>query len=239
MLRYISKKMVMVALLLVTVMVIGLTWQNSSAETLLRAVLDAAVKQIDPIWTTGYAVRSHGFMVYDTLFGLDENFDVKPQMVDTYTVSSNKMVYTFTLRSGLKWHDGTSVTSKDCVASIKRWGARDGIGQQLMGATEKLEVIDDKTFRLTLKEPFGMVLQGLGKVTSNVCFMMREKDAMTDPNEQVKEVVGSGPFKFVKEQFQPGITAFYVKNDAYVPRKEPASNMAGSKAAQVDRVELL
>jgi peptide/nickel transport system substrate-binding protein len=238
MLRNISKKMVTVALL-VTVMVIGLTWQASSAETLLRAVLDSGIKQLDPIWTTGYAVRTHGFMVYDTLFGLDENFNVKPQMVDTYTVSSNKLVYTFTLRSGLKWHDGTPVTSKDCVASIKRWGAKDGIGQKMIAATDKLEVIDDKTFRLTLKEPFGMVLQGLGKVTSNVCFMMREKDAMTDPNEQVKEVVGSGPFKFVKEQFQPGVTVFYVKNDAYVPRKEPASNMAGSKMPQVDRVEFI
>jgi peptide/nickel transport system substrate-binding protein len=123
--------MVLVALL-VTVMVIGLTWQPSSAETLLRAVLDSGIKQLDPIWTTGYAVRTHGFMVYDTLFGLDVDFNVKPQMVDTYTVSSNKLVYTFTLRSGLKWHDGTPVTSKDCVASIKRWGAKDGIGQKMI-----------------------------------------------------------------------------------------------------------
>ena len=238
MLKNVSRKMVMVVCLVI-VMVIGLTVQPSGAETLLRAVLDSSIKQLDPIWTTGYAVRTHGFMIYDTLFGLDADFNVKPQMVDTYTVSSDKMVYTFTLRSGLKWHDGTSVTSKDCVASIKRWGAKDGIGQKLMAATAKIEAIDDKTFRLTLKEPFGMVLQGLGKVTSNVCFMMREKDAMTDPNEQVKEVIGSGPFKFVKEAFQPGVTAFYVKNEAYVPRKEPASNMAGSKMAQVDRVELV
>ena len=233
-----SKKMVMV-ISLVTVMIIGLTGQVSGAETLLRAVPVTSVNQLDPIWTTTIAVQIHGFMVYDTLFGLDEDFNVKPQMVDTYTVSSNKLVYTFTLRSGLKWHDGTPVTSKDCVASIKRWGAKDGIGLKLMAATQKLEVIDDKTFRLTLKEPFGMVLQGLGKVTVSVCFMMREKDAMTDPNQQVKEVIGSGPFKFVKEAFQPGVTAFYVKNDAYVPRKEPASNMAGGKMVQVDKVELV
>lgn len=236
--RNLSKKMVMV-ISLAAVMIIGYAGQVGAAETLLRAVLDSSIKQLDPIWTTGYAVRSHGFMVYDTLFGLDADLNVKPQMVDTYTVSSNKMVYTFTLRSGLKWHDGTPVTSKDCVASIKRWGAKDGIGQKMMAATEKLEVIDDKTFRLTLKEPFGLVLPGLGKVTSNVCFMMREKDAMTDPNEQVKEVIGSGPFKFVKEAFQPGVTAFYVKNTDYVPRKEPASNMAGGKIPQVDRVELV
>ena len=218
---------------------IGISGHQAVAETVIKANLDSSLKQLDPIWTTAYIVRSHGFMVYDTLFGLDEDFNVSPQMVDAYKVSNDGMVYTFTLRDGLKWHDGTPVTSKDCVASIKRWGARDGMGQKLMEAMDKLKVINDRTFKLILKESFGPVLQSLGKITSNVPFMMKEEQALTDPHEQIKEVIGSGPFKFVKEEFQPGIRSVYVKNEDYVPRKEPASNSAGGRVPRVDRVEFV
>ena len=234
----ILKKMVFI-ICLVSILVFGFSGQQAFAEKVIRATLDSGLKQLDPIWTTAYVVRSHGFMVYDTLFGLDENFNVKPQMVDTYSLSADKLVYTFTLRDGLKWHDGTAVTSKDCVASIKRWGKKDGMGQQLMAAADKLEAVNDKTFKLTLKYPFGMVLQALGKLTSNVPFMMQEKYAMTSADEQVKDIVGSGPFKFVKEEFQPGVKSVYVKNEAYVPRSEPASNTAGGKVVKVDRVEFI
>jgi len=113
------------------------------------------------------------------------------------------------------------------------------MGQKLMEAADKLEVVNDKTFRLTLKEPFGLVLPSLAKLTSNVPVMMKEEHALTDPHEQVKEVIGSGPFKFVKEEFQPGVKAVYVKNEDYVPRDEPASNTAGGKVPRVDRVEFV
>ncbi|MDH3688245.1 MAG: ABC transporter substrate-binding protein [Gammaproteobacteria bacterium] len=224
---------------LAAVLAVGVGAQAASAETVLRARLDSGLKQLDPIWTTAYVVRNHGFLVYDTLFGLDENYNVQPQMVDTWEVSDDAMTYTFTLREGLKWHDGTAVSAEDCVASIKRWAARDGMGQKLMEATENLEVIDENTFQLTLNQPFGLVLQALAKLTSNVPFMMKKEHAMTDPNEQVTEVIGSGPFKFVKEEFKPGVSATYVKNEDYVPRSEPASNTAGGKVPNVDRVELL
>jgi len=184
----ILKKMVFI-ICLVSILLFGFSGQQAFAEKVIRATMDSGLKQLDPIWTTAYIVRSHGFMVYDTLFGLDENFNVKPQMVDTYSLSADKLVYTFTLRDGLKWHDGTAVTSKDCVASIKRWGKKDGLGQQLMAAADKLEAVNDKTFKLTLKYPFGMVLQALGKLTSNVPFMMQEKYAMTSADEQVKDIV--------------------------------------------------
>ncbi len=224
---------------LVVTIACGFGSQHAVAETVIKANLDSSLKQLDPIWTTAYIVRSHGYMVYDTLFGLDENFNVQPQMVDTYTMSDDGMTYTFTLREGLKWHDGTPVTAKDCVASLKRWGAKDGMGQKLMAATATLETVDDKTFKLQLKEPFGMVLLALAKITSNVPFMMKEEQAMTSPDEQIKEVIGSGPFKFVKEEFKPGVSAVYVKNKDYVPRKEPASGTAGGKVVNVDRVEFV
>jgi peptide/nickel transport system substrate-binding protein len=233
--RLFQLAVVLTAALVLTVGAAG----PASAETVLRLKLDSALNQVDPIWTTAYVVRSHGFLVYDTLFGLDENFEPKPQMVGDWSESDDGLVYTFTLRDGLTWHDGDPVTSEDCVASVKRWGARDSMGQMLMAVTDKLEVVDDKTFKLILKEPYGLVLQSLAKITSNVPFMMKKEQAETDPHEQVKKVIGSGPFKFDKENFQPGVKAVYVKNEDYVPREEPASNTAGGKVPRVDRVEII
>lgn len=212
---------------------------TGGSDSTLRVKLEANLKELDPIWTSAYSTLSHAFLVYDTLFGMDADFNVQPQMVDTYDISSDSMTYEFTLRDGLKWHDGTPVTSEDCVASIKRWGARDSMGQQLMAATGELVVVDDKTFRLELEEPFGLVLEALGKLSSNVPFMMKKEHAMTDPHKQVTEVIGSGPFKFVKEKFRPGDRSFYVKNEDYVPRDEPPSNTAGGKIPKVDQVEII
>src|SRR6185369_363701 len=114
---------------------------------------------LDPIWTTSYVVRMHGFLVYDTLFGSDAQYRTHPQMVESWTVSDDKMVYTFKLRPGLKWHDGDPVTAEDCVASLKRWGVRDVMGQKLFEATKSLDVVDARTFRLTLSKPFGSVIE--------------------------------------------------------------------------------
>jgi peptide/nickel transport system substrate-binding protein len=209
----------------------------ASAETVLKVVPHADLKNIDPIWTTAYITRNHGYMVYDTLFALDENLEVRPQMVDRWEVSDDGLVWTFTLRDGLMWHDGTAVTAADCVASIRRWGARDGMGQKLMDATRALRAKDAKTIVLELEQPYGLVLESLGKISSNVPFMMPERLARTDPFEQVPEIVGSGPFMFVADEWVPGAKVVYVKNPNYVPRDEPPSYAAGGKVAKVDRVE--
>ena len=209
------------------------------ADNVIRMVAHADLKNIDPIWTTAYITRNHGYMVYDTLFSLDENFVPQPQMVEQYTLSEDGLTYEFTLRSGLQWHDGNPVTSEDCVASLRRWGARDGMGQKLMDMTASLETVNDLTFRLTLKEPYGLVIDSLAKISSNVPFMMPERLAKTDPFEQVPETIGSGPFKFIKDEWIPGVKVVYVKNEAYVPREEPASFAAGGKVVKVDRVEWL
>lgn len=209
------------------------------AETTLKMVAHADLKNIDPIWTTAYITRNHGYMVYDTLFSLDENLEPQPQMVGDYSVSDDGLTYRFTLRDGLGWHDSTPVTAEDCVASLRRWGARDGMGQKLMDMTASLEAVDTKTLVLTLKAPYGLVLESLGKISSNVPFMMPERLARTDPFEQIPETIGSGPFKFIKDEWIPGVKVVYVKNENYVPRKEPPSYAAGGKVAKVDRVEWL
>jgi peptide/nickel transport system substrate-binding protein len=211
----------------------------AEAQTTIKAVMHSDVKLLDPIWTTAYIQRNFGYMVWDTLFAMDDKFEVKPQMVDKYDVSADKLTWTFTLRDGLQWSNGTPVTSDDCIASIKRWAARDSMGQKMMGSVAGLEKVDDKTFRMKMKEPYGLVLQSLGKPSSNVPFMMPKKTAETDPMQQIKveDVIGSGPFVFVAKEWKPGEKVVFVKNTKYKPRSEPASGLAGGKVVKVDRVE--
>src|SRR5882672_8017073 len=211
----------------------------AAAQTTLKAVMHSDVKILDPIWTTAYIQRNFGYMVWDTLFAMDDKFEVKPQMVERYDVSADKLTWTFTLRDGLVWTDGKPVTSEDCIASIKRWAARDSMGQKMMGSVAGFEKVDDKTFKMNMKEPYGLVLQSLGKPSSNVPFMMPKKTAETDPNTQIKieDVIGSGPFIFKADEWKPGEKIVYVKNTNYKPRSEPASGLAGGKVVKVDRVE--
>src|ERR1700723_2096865 len=202
----------------------------------ITAVMHSDLRVIDPGMTTAYITRDHGYMVYDTLLATDANFRIQPQMAD-WKVSDDKLTYTFTLRDGLMWHDGTPVTAEDCVASLKRWGRNDGMGQKLMDFTASLEATDEKTITLKVREPYGLVLESIGKPSSLVPFMMPKRMAETPPGQQIKEQIGSGPFKFVASEFQPGVKAVYVKNTDYVPRKEPPSWTSGAKVVKVDRVE--
>ncbi len=202
----------------------------------LRFVAHADLKIVDPVWTTADITRDHGYLVYDTLFGTDETLRVQPQMVDHSTVSTDGMKYTFTLRDGLRWHDGQPVRSEDCVESLKRWGKKDRFGQLLMAHTGKIAPVDTKTFTLELAERFGLVLDALGKPSGNVPFMMPARIAATPPEEQITEIVGSGPFKFTRDDWQPGNQAVYVRNPDYVPRNEAPSGSTGGKRAYLDKV---
>jgi peptide/nickel transport system substrate-binding protein len=207
------------------------------AQTTLRAVMHSDLKILDPIWTTAYIVRNHGYMIYDTLLAQDEKADIKPQMVEKYETSADNKTYTFTLREGLLWHDGKPVTSEDCIASIKRWAVKDSLGQKMMTFVDSIDAVDAKTFTIKLKEPTGLVLLGLSKPSSNVPFMMPKRVAETDPNKQIEDFTGSGPFVFVKDEWKPGDKTVYIKFDKYKPRSEPASGLAGGKVVKVDRVE--
>jgi peptide/nickel transport system substrate-binding protein len=206
-------------------------------QTTLRVVMHSDLKIVDPIWTTAYISRNHGYMIYDTLFAMDATGDIQPQMVDKYEVSPDQLTYTLTLRDGLLWHDGTPVTPEDCVASIKRWGAKDSMGQKMMSFVRDFAVVNPQTFQILLKEPTGLVLQTLGKPSSNVPFMMPRRVAETSPNEQIKDFTGSGPFVFKPEEWKPGDKAVYMKFAQYKARPEAPSGLAGGKVAKVDRIE--
>lgn len=203
----------------------------------LRMVPHAGLRVTDPIITTAFMSRNHGYMIYDTLFAVNDKMEVKPQMVDKYDISGDKLTYTFTLRDGLKFHDGQPVTTADVIASLQRWGKADGMGQKLFDFVKELKAVDDKTFQLILKEPYGLVLDSLGKPSSNVPFIMPKRLAETPHTQNVPEEIGSGPFRFVKSEFNPGAKVVYEKNPDYKPRSEPPSFMSGGKVAKVDRVE--
>ena len=208
----------------------------ASAQSTLKVVMNSDLKIMDPIWTTAFIVRNHAYMVYDTLFALDGDLRIQPQMVDKWTSSDDKLVWTFTLRDGLKFSDGAPVTSEDVLASLKRWSARDPLGQMLWTKMDKAEAVDAKTFRFTLKEKTGVVLQALAKPSGNP-FIMPRKVAETDPYKQIDDYTGSGPFILKRDETKPGIKTVYVRNPLYVPRAEPPSGLAGGKVVKLDRVE--
>ena len=209
----------------------------ASAETVLKVSLHSDLKIVDPIWTTALISTHYGNMVYDTLFAVDANLKPQPQMVDKWDVSPDKLTWTFTLRDGLEWHDGKPVTGEDCVASIKRWAAKDSMGQKLMSEVSELSAPDAKTIKMVLKEPYGLVLDSLAKPSANMAFMMPKRVAETPPDQQITDYTGSGPFIFKKDEWKPGEKAVFVKNTKYKPRNEPPSGLAGGKVVKVDRVE--
>lgn len=218
--------------------VIGLL-QTAGAQVTLRVVPHADLKILDPVWTGAYITRNHGYLIYDTLFALDEQGEVRPQMVERYDVSADKLTYIFKLRDGLLWHDGTAVTAEDCIASIRRWAAKDVLGQRVMSSVKGLAALDTRTFTVSLTRQSGLLIFALGKPSSNVPFMMPKRVAETDPNQQVTDFTGSGPFAFSRAEWKPGSKAVYLKFEKYRPRAEPASGLAGGKVAKVDRIEWL
>ncbi len=211
----------------------------AAAQSVLRVAPETLSRILDPHFTTSFTTRDFGYLVYDTLFAVDDHFQPKPQMVESYKLSNDKLTYTFVLRPGLKWHDGAPVTAADCVASIRRWAPRDPMGLMLTKFMASLDAVDARTIRLVLKEPYGLVLDTLGKIGAPVPFMMPERIARTPGSEQVKEIIGSGPYKFRADLHEPGVKIVLDKFADYKPRSEPPVWASGAKLAKLDRVEML
>jgi peptide/nickel transport system substrate-binding protein len=217
----------------------GLAAGQAAAESVLRVTPHADLKVVDPSATTATITIMHAHMIYDTLFSWDEAFKPQPQMVESYTVSPDRLTYDFVLRPGLRFHDGQPVTARDVVPSIKRWMVRDTMGQKLAEFMADISALDDRRFQIRLKEPFGFVEMALGASNGMSPAILRAKDAATDPFQLITETVGSGPFRFVRAEWVPGVKTVYEKNPDYVPRAEPPSGLAGGKRVKVDRVEWL
>ena len=202
----------------------------------LIAVMNTSLRVLDPVVTSSYVTRDHGYMIYDVLVAQDDGYQVRPQMAD-WTISDDGLVYVFTLRDGLLFHDGQPVKADDAIASLRRWGKRDNVGQLLFEQTAGLEAPDDKTIVWRLKRPFPALLQVLGKPSSLPPFVMPRKIAETPADKPISEYIGSGPFTFIASEFRPGVSATYEKFDGYVPRQEKANWMAGGKIVNVRRVQ--
>jgi peptide/nickel transport system substrate-binding protein len=208
------------------------------AKRILRVVPQADVKNLDPIANAAYITRNHGYLIWDTLFALDDKFQPQLQMLEKSEVSPDGLSYRLTLRDGLLWHDGAAVTADDCVASITRWAARDGMGQQIKGLLDSMSAPDAKTIEIKLKSPYPLLPYALGKPSPTVAFMMPKRLAETDPFRSITEMIGSGPYKFSQSEWMPGSKTAYVRNEAYKPRSDPPSFSAGGKVAKFDKVEL-
>ena len=173
---------------------------RGAASSVLKFVPQADLAVLDPVWTTTYQTRDHGFLVFDTLFGLDSNFKASPQMADGAASEDAGKTWRITLRPDLMFHDGTKVLARDCAASIRRWGARDGFGQALMAATDEISAPDDKTIVFRLKYPFPLLPDALAKTPPSMCPIMPERLATTDPYKQITEMVGSGPYRYKADE---------------------------------------
>jgi peptide/nickel transport system substrate-binding protein len=200
----------------------------------LRFVPQANLTVLDPIITTAAVTINHGWMVWDTLFGVNAALQAKPQMAEGYTVSDDGRTYLIRLREGLKWHDGEPVRAQDCAASLARWAVRDTFGQTAAKSVDTWGVADDRTVKITLKRPFPLLIDAIALQTS---FIMPERLAKTDPFKSVTEIVGSGPFRFMKDEFVAGSSAAWEKYEGYVPRQEPPEWTSGAKIANFQRIE--
>lgn len=210
--------------------------QGAAART-LRFVPQANVSSLDPIWTTQFVIRNHSVLIFDTLFGIDSKFVPKPQMAEGVEVSGDGLTYAFKLRDGLRFHDGEPVLAKDCVASLDRWMARDVMGGQIKAVLAEMVPTSDREFRIRLNRPYRQMLFALGKTGTNCAFIMPERIARTDPFQQISEAIGSGPYRFVRNEWVPGSRSVYEKFDRYAPRQEPGEWFSGGKVASIDRIE--
>ena len=209
---------------------------RTQGASTLKFIPQSDLAVTDPVWTTADVTRNHAFMVFDTLYGLDDLYTARPQMVAGHVTAADGKQWDLTLRPGLSFHDGTPVLARDAVASILRWAKRDGFGARLMAVTDELSAPDDKTIRFRLRTLFPLLPEALATPT-NICCIVPERLARTDPNQQMPEVVGSGPFRFVAAERVSGARMVYAKFAAYQPRQEPTSFTAGGKPVYFDRVE--
>src|SRR5271157_17762 len=210
---------------------------QSAAATSLKFIPQDNLTSLDPIWATIGTTTNHAWAVYDTLYAVNAKLEPKPQMAEGHTISDDGRVYMIKLRERLSFHDREPVRAQDCVQSLMRWAARDTMGQTLATFVDTWGVQDDRTIKITLKSPFPLLIEALAKPETIVPFIMPERIARTDPTQQIRESIGSGPFRFLADEWVAGSAAAYAKFDAYVPRQELSEWASGGKVAYFKRIE--
>ncbi|MCW3477034.1 ABC transporter substrate-binding protein [Limobrevibacterium gyesilva] len=208
------------------------------ASRVLRVIPQGDLALLDPTITTATVTRNHAFMVFDTLYGLTAEGEPVPEMVAGHRTEDDGKTWILTLRDGLRFHDGEPVRAADCVASLRRWGRTDPFGKTLMAATDELSAPDDRTIRFRLRKPFPLLPLALAKTVPRAPFIMPERLIPAEPGVAIKEMVGSGPFRFVAGERVPGARVVYERFDGYVPRPSGTPGLScGPKVVHFDRVE--
>src|SRR5579872_1286559 len=182
----------------------------------LRFVPQANLTLLDPVFTTATVTSNHGYYVFDTLYSVGPDGVSAPQMAEGHSVSDDKLTWRIRLRDGLWFHDGSPVRAADCIASIERWAVRDPFGQLLAAAVDSYAAPDDRTIQVKLTKPFPLLDTALGKADSSVPFIMPERLAMTAEDKPVTEMVGSGPYRFIANEYVNGSRVVYERFDKYV-----------------------
>ncbi len=209
---------------------------QSQGARVLRMVPQANLGSIDPIYSTANITRNHGFMIYDTLYGMSAALEPSPQMAAGHIVDEGGRRVVIALRDGLSFHDGAPVLARDVTASLNRWMARNPFGQKLATVLASIAAAGDRRVELVLKRPFPLLFHALAGL-SQPPFIMPERVAKTDPFKQIEDATGSGPFRFKPDEFNSGSLVVYERNPNYVPIGAPPSLTAGGKVAHFDRVE--
>ena len=209
------------------------------AESRLRTAMNIELQLLDPHVTTATVTRAFSYMVYDTLIAMDSKGVHRPQMLESWRASDDRMTWTMTLRPGLAWHDGAPVTPEDCIASLRRWAKSDAFGKRMMGAVRDIRVLDERSFILELSRPYAFVVEAIGKPNANIPVILPARVAAAGIGAPITETIGSGPFTFRKDEWRPGDRAIFHRNPAYKPRSEAADGMAGGKVAHFDTVEFV
>src|SRR3984893_5227136 len=155
----------------------------------------ADLSLLDPVVTGYRPTRNHAYLVFDTLYGIDTSWAAQPQMVEGHQVEEDGLIWTLTLRDGLRFHDKEPVLARDVVASIRRFAARISLAEALMAATEELSASDDRTVRFHLKRPFPHLPEALAGPGGNVPAIMPERLAATSAFKPVVQIVGRGPHR--------------------------------------------
>ncbi len=211
---------------------------RAQGSRVIKFVPDANVVVFDPVVSPSWQTRDHAYLVYDTLFGVDDSFQPHPQMVEGYVVENDNLLWKLTLREGLKFHDGERVLARDAAASVRRWATRDAFGQALAAAANEIVATSDRVIEIRLKRAFPLVPDALGKPMASMCAIMPERIANSDPNRPITDPVGSGPYRYLASERVPGARIVYERFADYVPRKDGVLQYtSGPKIAHLDRVE--
>lgn len=204
-----------------------------AADAPVTVLLESEAVILDPHMTTAAITRTFGYHIWDTLFSMNGAGAIKPQMVARWDSSADGLRWRFALRDKLSFHDGAPVTAADVVASLERWAPLDALGRRLLAAGATFGADGASAFTITLEKPFPLMLDVLGKPNAPVPFIMPARIIKAAGKARIKEIVGSGPFTFVADQWRPGDRMTIKRFEGYVPRAEPADFLSGGKVVHL------